>query len=408
MFLLKFMIDNFAPFTGLLFLLVFLVTNNQMEQKICRIFYVLLGMELVELVCYNVELWTAGFAETTPLRIFLSAVGYTIRPVLVLAFFRISAREQVSEKQFRLFAIPACINAVAAFSAFFTGIVYSYNESNEFVRGPLGYTAHIVLIFYLVCMLIFSVDRKEKSIRFENITIWTICGVIILAIALETFLGARDLGRVTIVLSTIAYYLYFQTRSYNDRLKQYMENTIDNQKEHLREMNVIGVLANEYVTVCYVDVKNDAVTPYRMAPVIDEEYGDVLRSGVSFEKVFRAYVTKEVYEEDQGFFLSLANLQQMINYLHENGTLSKKYRVLRNGTIVYCEMRVEMVKGEDGSEDLVFGFSNNDMRVRREMVYQSTVQEEMEKIEETKNSLAGIADLARQLQEAIEDKLSSL
>ena len=70
-------------------------------------------------------------------------------------------------------------------------------------------------------------------------------------------------------------------------------------------------------------------------------------------------------------------------------------------------MRAELVKTKDGTEDMVFGFSNNDMRVRREMVYQSTVQEEINKVEEAKSSLAGIAELARQRQEAIEDKLSS-
>lgn len=54
---------------------------------------------------------------------------------------------------------------------------------------------------------------------------------------------------------------------------------------------------------------------------------------------------------------------------------------------------------------MIFGFSNNDARVRREMVYQSTVQQEIDRVEETQNNLAGIKDLARQLQEALEDYL---
>lgn len=108
-----------------------------------------------------------------------------------------------------------------------------------------------------------------------------------------------------------------------------MEQTIEMQKERLREMNIIGVLAKEYVTVCYVDVEKDLVTSYRMDPFIEEHYGDVLRAGVTFEQVFRAYVTRDIYEEDQGFFLDLANLQDMLAYLRMNGSLSKKYRVWR-------------------------------------------------------------------------------
>ena len=98
----------------------------------------------------------------------------------------------------------------------------------------------------------------------------------------------------------------------------------------------------------------------------------------------------------------------MFTYLKQNGSLSRKYRVWRNGTILYCEMRAELVRTETGAEDIVFGFSNNDMRIHREMVYQSTVKEELAKVEEAKNSLSGIASLARQLQEAIEDKLSGI
>lgn len=87
---------------------------------------------------------------------------------------------------------------------------------------------------------------------------------------------------------------------------------------------------------------------------------------------------------------------------------TKKYRVLRNGAIVYCEMRAELIGTESGEQDIVVGFSNNDMRVRREMVYQSTVQEEISKVEKTRNSLAGIAELARKLEEAIDENLSTL
>ena len=173
-------------------------------------------------------------------------------------------------------------------------------------------------------------------------------------------------------------------------------------------MSLIGVLAREYVTVCYVDSEKDLVTAYRMDPYIEKMYGELLRAGVTFEQVFRAYVNADIYEEDREFFLNLADVQSMLSYLRQNGSLSRKYRVFRNQTILYCEMRVELVYTEEGREDLIFGFSNNDMRVRREMVYQSAVEQELSEVEEAKASLSGIAELARQLQEAIEDKLSTL
>ncbi|MDD6627954.1 MAG: hypothetical protein PUF03_06855 [Lachnospiraceae bacterium] len=401
----EFVIINFAPLAGLLFLFIFLVSNKKSDQEKRRIFLGLCFLEIIELVAYSMELWTASFDHPTTLRILLSAIGYSIRPLLLLGILQMFLRLKITDKKFLLWAVPALLNILAAFSAFFTDIMYSYDASNEFVRGTLGYITHIVSIFYLLSILILSFFRFSKGHLMENAVIWGISVVVLTAIVLESVFRVKGICRAAFVLSTIAYYLYFQTLSYREEISTYMEQTIASQKEHLREMNIIGVLANEYVTVCYVDVEKNVVTPYRMDPFIEKNYGEKLHSGVSFEQIFRAYVSQNIYEEDQEFFLNLADVQVMLDYLRENGSLSRKYRVRRNGAILYCEMRVELVTTEDGVEDMVFGFSNNDNRVRREMVYQSAVQQEIDKVAETKNSLAGIAALARQLQEEIEDKL---
>lgn len=399
---------NFAPLAGLLFLLLFLLSNREADEKIRRIFSLLGILELVELIVYSTELWTATFAEPTVWRILLSAVGYTIRPFLLYLILWLSVRGSLADKWQLIFAIPALLNAIAAFSAFFTDLVYSYNASNEFVRGPLGYTTYIVALLYLFCILVLALVKKAKGRRLECAIALSVSLVCTVAMFFEAFFSVRSLGRTSFVLSTIAYYIYFQTQAFRDDIADYMEQTIQSQKEHLREMNIISVLASEYVTVCYVDVEKNLVNAYRMDPFIEKQYGDMLRLGVSFEKVFRAYVTQNIHEEDREFFLRLAELPDMFTYLKQNGSLSRKYRVWRNGTILYCEMRAELVRTETGAEDIVFGFSNNDMRIHREMVYQSTVKEELAKVEEAKNSLSGIASLARQLQEAIEDKLSGI
>lgn len=403
-----FVVLNFAPLTGLLFLFIFLLCNGEVEKRRQYLFYIILALELLEMIFYSAEFKTEAFAHPTLWRTLFSALCYSIRPMLLIGLLCLSLRKELSKQKFILLSIPAVINILASFSAFFTGIVYSYNAKNELVRGPLGYTMHVIVFFYLIMMLICSIRSWGKGVGLENLIILSSFVVVVIAIVLEAVFSVRSLGRSAIVLSTIAYYLYFQTQTYNEQLRAYMENTISTQQEHLREMNVISVLANEYVTVCYVDVKKDIVTPYRITPVLEERYGEVLRSGVSFEQVFKAYINHDIYEEDRSFFMNVSKLPDMISYLKENGNLSRKYRVLREGTMIYCEMRVELVPNEDGTEDLVFGFSNNDSRVRREMVYQSTVKQEIDKVEEARKSLSGIAELAGQLKDEIEEKLSGL
>ena len=405
----EFITINYAPLTGLLFLLIFLISVEETDQTIKKIFFSLWLLELVELLAYSAELWTASFTRPTYLRILLSAIGYSIRPFLLLGMFRLAIhKDSMKEKQMLLLSIPAFLNVIAAFSAFFTDIVYSYNDANEFVRGALGYTTHVVLIFYMICILVVYMKRGRNHVLLENAIIIGSVIVTMAAMIIEAVTPLHGIGRTAIVLSTIAYYIFFQTRTYQDDIRDYLEQAIRAQREHLREVNIIGVLANEYVTVCYVDVEKNLVTPYRTDKTIDERYGDILRSGVTFEQIFQTYVFQEICEEDRDFFLHVMDVPSMMSYLHEHGNLSRKYRVWRDDKILYCEMRVELVRNVEGEEDMVLGFSNNDTRVRREMVYQSTVQQEMDKVEAAKNSLAKIADLARQLQEEIADKLSAL
>lgn len=111
------------------------------------------------------------------------------------------------------------------FSAFFTGIAYSYNEQNQFVRGPLGYTTHIVLFFYLICVLVFFFTnaKGKRKVVLENSVLRIACGVTVTALVVEAVYAVRSLGRTAIVLSTFAYYLYFQTKGFREEIKGYME-----------------------------------------------------------------------------------------------------------------------------------------------------------------------------------------
>lgn len=404
----EFLTINFAPLIGLIFLVTFLCSNKELDRDVRNTFLALCFLELLELLLYSLELKTATFEKPTFRRAFFSAMGYSIRPVLLLGILRLAMRGKIRRLGKILFSVPAILNIIAAFSVFFTGIVYSYNEQNQFVRGYLGYTTHVILIFYLICVIAFSVTGGKKGIVLENSILWISCLAIMTALVVETVYSVRGIGRTAIVLSTFAYYLYFQMRGFREEIKGHMEEMSNAQKEHLREMSIISVLANEYVSVCYVDVEKNTVIPYRLDPVIREQYGEVFQKGVTYEQILSAYILGSIYEDDRKFFMSISNLQDMCSYLQQNGSFSKKYRVLRNGTLVYCEMRAELIETESGLKDIVVGFSNNDMRVRREMVYQSSVQEEIDKVEKARNSLAGIAELAKQLQDAIDENLSSL
>lgn len=224
---------NFASCVSILFMLVFLRVNASLKVSIRRSFAILVLLELLELVAYSLEAWTATFAEPTVFRILFSAIGYSIRPVLLYLLLCLHIRKDVGKRGKVLLLLPAVLNIAAAFSALFTDIVYSYSASNTFVRGPFGYAAYVAAGFYLVLLLITTVASTYRENRLESLIIVADVLFITVSIVLEMMDSAESIGRIAITLSTIFYYMYFQTQEYRARMDETqrdLEDTLEGAK----------------------------------------------------------------------------------------------------------------------------------------------------------------------------------
>ena len=144
---------NFAPAVGIAFLLVFLGFNARLDERVKRLFFLLLALEAAELITYNVELVFAARSVFSPWRVLLSAIGYTLRPILGFLVLQLTLHRRLSQTERALMLLPSALNLVISFSAFWTDIAYSYTPSNEFVRGPLGYSSHICVFLYLAILV---------------------------------------------------------------------------------------------------------------------------------------------------------------------------------------------------------------------------------------------------------------
>ena len=118
-----FVVLNFVPVAGILFLFIFLICNGESEKRRQYLFYLILALELLEMIFYSAEFKTEAFAHPTLWRTLFSALCYSIRPMLLIGLLCLSLRQELSKQKFILLSIPAVINILASFSAFFTGIV---------------------------------------------------------------------------------------------------------------------------------------------------------------------------------------------------------------------------------------------------------------------------------------------
>lgn len=221
---------NFPSVSGFIFLLIFLYANASLDPRIKRIFYLLIAVEFFEMLTYSLELWTTTFETLSPLRLWLSAVGYSLRPFIFLLMLMLAMRATTVRQLPKLYYFPALVNAIAAFSVFFTNIVYSYTPDNQFQRGPLGYITYIVSILYLIILVVAVIRSHVDRPKLEILIIFAITLLLLFGMVVEAMFSIRTIGRTSIIMVTIFYYMFFQTQIHNASLTR--EHLIRLQLEH--------------------------------------------------------------------------------------------------------------------------------------------------------------------------------
>ncbi|MCQ2505881.1 MAG: response regulator [Lachnospiraceae bacterium] len=119
-------------------------------------------------------------------------------------------------------------------------------------------------------------------------------------------------------------------------------------REHLfnelQEYNkVIDTLGEEYVNIYSININTNTMyvlkqKGYHAVDVLD---GSTYR-GFEWNKEWQHYVNTIVHEEDRKYLLSAGRVEKVISKLKENYDYSKSYRTVRDGKIVYYQVRFVM------------------------------------------------------------------
>ena len=118
---------------------------------------------IASLVAQNYIGFFLDYDGTRPYaRTVVAIYGYCVRPVVIMLFGYIVNANRMHGK---IWLLPG-INAVVYLTALFSDICFRIDADNTFVRGPLGFTCHIVsaiLLAYLLWMTLkeFRVAKKE-------------------------------------------------------------------------------------------------------------------------------------------------------------------------------------------------------------------------------------------------------
>lgn len=203
---------NYTTVLLALFLIMFLASNASFERRVVRMFLVSIMTSLVLVVADSIETYTESLAHPTMLRIVVSAIGYTVRPLGILCVLLIISGYRGKKRL--ILSLPVIINGVIAFSALFCDIAFSYTDDNQFVRGPLGFATYVTGVIYLVLLCSETIKFIQQKDYYEALIVFAISFVNLLSTFLEAVYKFDGFINASIAVSVTFYYMYYLAQSF--------------------------------------------------------------------------------------------------------------------------------------------------------------------------------------------------
>lgn len=204
--------QNFVGVITSLFLILFIITNNNFEKRTNRLF---LLAALCVLFLIVEETWESRLALSTsyePLRVPLSAIGYTLR-VLLIYFLVLMFRS--NRRWALLVSIPMIFNTLVSFSSLFCKISFWYTEDNQFVRGPLGLTPFLISSFYIILLLLLNLLSCKRGDHVEALIVSAIVVVAFISTILQSVFHFRAIQNACMATSITFYYMFLHSNRNN-------------------------------------------------------------------------------------------------------------------------------------------------------------------------------------------------
>ncbi|SFA78482.1 diguanylate cyclase (GGDEF) domain-containing protein [Acetitomaculum ruminis DSM 5522] len=140
------------------------------------------------------------------LRIFFVILGYTLQVLMATLTLKTFYNKAFFPKWLY---VPAIIDIFICMTAFFSDVVFGYDENYMYVRGPLGLLPIFISFLYIFILLIMSVHRIGKRDMIECSVI-VFLGLIILITTVLQMTGflKHDYQETVFVVCIVFYYYY--------------------------------------------------------------------------------------------------------------------------------------------------------------------------------------------------------
>ena len=202
--------------------ILILVNKTDELTKMTRSLLRAISITVVVLVIadYIESIFAALPYENMPRYIF-SWIGYSLRPVVAMFFFRILTQ---SDKRTRWAYLLSILNSLIYFTTFVEAThtwAFYFNAENNFIRGPLAFSCHILGGVYIVATL-FVVYKDFTEKKKHSAAALLFCAVATaIAIFLESISSSKlSILNETFLVACLFFFLFLHTRAKKEEVDE--------------------------------------------------------------------------------------------------------------------------------------------------------------------------------------------
>lgn len=157
---------------------------------------------------------------------------------------------------------------------------------------------------------------------------------------------------------------------------QNIEDVKRSELERQRNQEIIQVLATQYSSIYYIDLRADRVLVCTTNRDPENELDKIFRDDIPYTEAFENYVSRRVYDADREMVLSAGSISNILSQLAAEKTFVTTYRAGRENSPRYSEMKfVKVDDAEDVPTAAVLAFMDRDVETRRRFVYEKLMEE---------------------------------
>ena len=177
-----------------------------------RYHWITIVSALLLVIADSMEFWAQQDPSRRCWRILFSVIGYSMRPTAALSILLIvwpKARRPV------WLWLPNTANTLIYCTAFFSTVAFGYHDNYHFMRGPLGYSAHVIAFIYIAAAVVMTWIKYRNTVRIRERYVLYVCAAGCVIAALIDAETETAMLNAAIMITSIFLYMFLRSIDMN-------------------------------------------------------------------------------------------------------------------------------------------------------------------------------------------------